>query len=93
MNTGKLPMSACNAFLLYLEVFGFDASTSKTPAEIRMALEKGICANIMAASTKTISGKAYGNMLLGIAGDRNDLEAAMSYLTAVEDVVAEEVDD
>lgn len=69
------------------------ADAAGTPLIARMALEKGICANIMAASTKTISGKAYGNMLLGIAGDRSDLEAAMAYLTAVEDVVAEEVDD
>lgn len=69
------------------------ADAAGTPLIARMAVEKGICANIKAASTKTIGGKAYGNMLLGISGDRATLEAAMAYLTEVEDVVAEEVTD
>ncbi len=69
------------------------ADAAGTPLIARMAIEKGICANIMAASTKTIGGKAYGNMLLGISGDKKMLENAISYLTEVEDVVVEEVAD
>lgn len=69
------------------------ADAAGTPLIARMALEKGICANIMAASTKTIGGMAYGNMLLGIAGNKKMLEDAMEYLTKVEDVVVEEVAD
>lgn len=69
------------------------ADAAGTPLIARMAIEKGICANIKAASTKTIGGKAYGNMLLGINGDDDVLQQAMDYLTAVQDVVAEEVDD
>ena len=69
------------------------ADAAGTPLIARMALEKGICANIMAASTKTIGGKAYGNMLLGISGDKKMLENAIAYLAEVEDVVVEEVAD
>ncbi|MBE6811701.1 MAG: ATP-binding cassette domain-containing protein [Ruminococcaceae bacterium] len=69
------------------------ADAAGTPLIARMALEKGICANIMAASTKTIGGKAYGNMLLGISGDKKMLDDAIDYLTKVEDVAVEEVAD
>ncbi len=69
------------------------ADAAGTPLIARMALEKGICANIMAASTKTIGGKAYGNMLLGISGDKKMLDDAIAYLTKVEDVAVEEVAD
>lgn len=69
------------------------ADAAGTPLIARMALEKGICANIMAASTKTIGGKAYGNMLLGISGDKKMLDDAICYLTEVEEVVVEEVAD
>ena len=69
------------------------ADAAGTPLIARMALEKEICANIMAASTKTIGGKAYGNMLLGISGDKQMLDDAIEYLTEVEDVVVEEVAD
>lgn len=69
------------------------ADAAGTPLIARMALEKGICANIMAASTKTIGGKAYGNMLLGISGDKKMLENAIAYLAEVEDVIVEEVAD
>ena len=69
------------------------ADAAGTPLIARMALEKKICANIMAASTKTIGGKAYGNMLLGISGDKQMLDDAIEYLTEVEDVVVEEVAD
>lgn len=69
---------------------GADAAT--TPLIAMLATEKNIFANIMAASTKTISGKAYGNMILGIKGDEITVNEAISYLTEVADVTAEEVD-
>lgn len=57
----------------------------------KMAVEKGIEANIAYASTKNISGKAYGSMLLGIAGDEKDVRTAIDYITGTPDVLAEEV--
>jgi D-methionine transport system ATP-binding protein len=47
----------------------------------------------MAASTKSIGDKAYGSMMLGISGGREKLEEALSYLSEIEDITAEEVTD
>ena len=69
------------------------AQAAKTPLIATMAAEKGIYANIMAASTKSIGDKAYGSMMLGISGGREKLEEALSYLSEIEDVTAEEVKD
>ena len=67
------------------------ADAAKTPLIAQMAIEKGILANIMAASTKTIGGKAYGNMLLGISGSEAECRRAVEYLSSVKDIAVEEV--
>ena len=36
----KPPMSMCDAFLIYLEVIGYEASTSKTPSEFKQDMRK-----------------------------------------------------
>ncbi|MBO5396945.1 MAG: ATP-binding cassette domain-containing protein [Clostridia bacterium] len=69
------------------------AQAAKTPLIATMAAEKGIYANIMAASTKSIGDKAYGSMMLGISGGREKLREALSYLSSIEDITAEEVTD
>lgn len=69
------------------------AQAAKTPLIATMAAEKGIYANIMAASTKSIGDKAYGSMMLGISGGREKLCEALSYLSSIEDITAEEVTD
>lgn len=56
-----------------------------------MAVEKGIEANIAYASTKSIGGKAYGSMLLGVPDDEKAVHTAIQYLTDTPDVLAEEV--
>lgn len=73
-------------------VFNGSMST-KTPLIAKMAVEKGIEANIAFASTRNIGGKAYGSMLLGINGDDGLVQKAIDYLTATPDVFAEEVTD
>ena len=67
------------------------AAATGTPLIARMAVQKGIEANIAYASTKSINGKVYGSMLLGIAGDDNNVNSAIEYLTHMPDVIAEEV--
>ncbi len=67
------------------------ANAANSPLIARMAVEKGIYANILAASTKTIGSKAYGSMLLGISGGEEKLREAISYLAEIEDITAEEV--
>ena len=66
------------------------ASTTSTPLIARMAMEKGILANILAASIKTISEKEYGSMVLEVP-DQESLNAALSYLSGTPEIVAEEV--
>ncbi len=69
------------------------SQAAKTPLIAMMAAEKGIYANIMAASTKSIGDKAYGSMLLSISGGEEKLRAALSYLSEIDDITAEEVRD
>ena len=69
------------------------AASAKTPLIATMAAEKGIYANIMAASTKSIGDKAYGSMMLGISGGEEKLREALEYLRSIKDITAEEVRD
>ncbi len=63
------------------------------PLITQMAIDKGIAANILAASTKIIGDKVYGNMLLGLPDSDETFYAAKEYLTKITDVIAEEVTD
>ena len=68
------------------------AKATKTPLIAQMALDCGITASILGASTKGIGEKAYGNMLLGIPGGNAELQRAMDYLRSIPDIFVEEVD-
>ena len=68
------------------------ANATNTPLIAKLAIEKNIEANILSANTKTIEGKSYGNMLLGISGSQDTVKEAISYLSEVGDVIIEEVD-
>lgn len=68
------------------------AFAAKSPLITQMAIDIGIAANIMYASTRIISGKVYGNMILDIPGDEKELQRATDYLTAVHDIIIEEVE-
>lgn len=71
-------------------VFGGAAAT-KTPLIAQMAIDKNIAASILYASTRSICGRVYGNMLLGIPGGREQLDSALTYLKGIPDIFAEEV--
>ena len=68
------------------------AKATKTPLIAQMALDCGITASILGASTKGIGEKAYGNMLLGIPGGDAELQRTMDYLRSIPDIFVEEVD-
>ncbi len=68
------------------------ARAANTPSIARMAVEKGIEANIAYASTKSIGGKVYGSMLLGLPNDKRLVLEAIEYLTQIQDIIVEEVD-
>ncbi|MCI7085287.1 ATP-binding cassette domain-containing protein [bacterium] len=67
------------------------ANATDTPLIAKMAAEKGVFANILSASTKSIGDKAYGNMLLSFPNDENTLESAKEYLNSMDGLIAEEV--
>ena len=67
------------------------ADAANTPLIAKLAMETHIAANILGANTKSIEGKAYGNMLLGISGDENTLQQAIAYLQKIDDIIVEEV--
>ncbi len=69
------------------------AIATRTPLIAKMAMEEQIAASILSASTRSIGDKAYGNMLLGIAGDEHMVRRAMEYLGSIQDVLVEEVTD
>ena len=56
------------------------AKVADTPLIAKMAMEEGIAANILAAQTKCIGDKVFGNMLLDISGGETELEKAINYL-------------
>lgn len=67
------------------------AGATGTPLIAKMAIEQNIAASILSASTRSIGDKAYGNMLLGIPGDENELKKAINYLQSIPDIYVEEV--
>ena len=67
------------------------ASATQTPLIAKMAMEENIIASILFASTRSIGDKAYGNMLLGISGGKEQIEKAIAYLRRIPDIHAEEV--
>ena len=54
-----------------------------------MAVDEGICASILSASTRTIGDKMYGNMLLGVKEDQAD--RALAYLKQMPGITVQEV--
>ena len=68
------------------------ANATNTPIIAEMAMKKGIAASILSASTKSIGEKAYGNMLLGIEDNDDTVGSALSYLSELDNVTAQEVD-
>ena len=67
------------------------ADAAGAPLIARMAVEKGVEANILYASARTIGDKVYGSMLLGLPAGAGQLQTARDYLTGVSNVVLEEV--
>lgn len=67
------------------------ASATQTPLIAKMAMEENILASILFASTRSLGDKAYGNMLLGISGGKEQMEKAVAYLRRIPDIHVEEV--
>ena len=68
------------------------AESTGAPLIASLAMDKGIAANIMSASTKTIGGKAYGKMLLGIPDEGDNVKTVLEYLGNSDGIIAEVVE-
>ena len=66
-----------------------DAKTTGVPLVSRLAVECGIMANVISATTQAISEEVYGGMLLGIPAGQ--FERAMEFLHAFPNIQFEEV--
>lgn len=63
------------------------AAVAGTPIIARMAMDKKLEANILYAQTKCIGDKVFGNMILGINGGGEQLEAAVEYLENIPNII------
>ncbi len=57
------------------------AEATAKPLIASMAIDRNIAANILSATTRTLDGKIYGNMLLSIPGGPDTLAKAVKYLS------------
>ena len=69
------------------------APAAKEPLIARMAMEAGIAASILGASTRSVGDRAYGYILLEIPGGPDELARAVKFLCETPDVTVQvEVD-
>lgn len=66
-----------------------DSETTESPLIAELAMSLGIPASILFASARTVGGKAYGKMLLGIENRGDNVEKALSFLNEKDGVIAE----
>ncbi len=59
------------------------------PLIARMAIDCGIAASILGASTRSVGDRAYGYMLLDIPGGPEDLAKAVGYLSRIPDITVQ----
>lgn len=69
------------------------ADAAGEPLIARLAMELHIAASILAATTKNIGGRMFGNMLLSVPDEGDTVERTLAYLKGVPDMVAEEVEE
>jgi D-methionine transport system ATP-binding protein len=69
-----------------------DAEATDSPLIASLAMEKGIAASILFASTKSVGGRAFGKMLLGIPDEGDKVRDALDYLNSVSGIAAQVVE-
>ena len=63
--------------------------TTNKPLIASMAMDCGIAANILGASTRTVGKREYGYMLLEIPGGPDELARALKYISDVPNVTVQ----
>ena len=70
----------------------FNGGTVYDPLIASLAIDCGVKVTILGADTRTIDGKAFGTMLLGLPDDPNEAAKALSYIRSQPNITAEEVE-
>ena len=83
-------LSAAEGETLVRVVFN-GAEAVSSPLIATLAMEHNIAVNIHHASTRSIEGKAYGNMLLGIPGGEESLKRALDFFKTIPNIIVEEI--
>lgn len=65
------------------------AIASREPLIAKMAIDCGILASILGASTRSVGDRAYGYILLEIPGTPEDMAKAVSYLSKIPDIAVQ----
>ena len=65
------------------------AVASREPLIAKMAVDCGIMASILGASTRSVGDRAYGYMLLDIPGSPEEMAKAVTYLSATPDITVQ----
>ena len=65
------------------------AVASREPMIAKMAVDCGILASILGASTRSIGDRAYGYMILDIPGGPDELATAVKYLSSKENITVQ----
>lgn len=65
------------------------APSARTPLLAQMAIQCGIAASILSASTRSVGDRVYGYMLLEIPGGPDDLAHAVKFLRETPDVTVQ----
>ncbi len=87
MAEGMDVMGAAHQQMVRLVFHGAAAATK--PLIANMAIDCGLAANILSATTRTLGGKVYGNMLLNIPGGPDELATAVKYMSATPNVTVQ----
>ena len=71
----------------------FNGAAAGEPIISTLAIEQGVCLNVVSADTRTIGEKVFGSMVLGLPEDETEAASALIYLRDLNGVTAEEVTD
>ena len=71
----------------------FNGSAAGEPIISTLAIQQGVCLNVVNADTRTIGERVFGSMVLGLPADETEAARALVYLRDLNGVTAEEVTD
>ena len=71
----------------------FNGSAAGEPIISTLAIQQGVCLNVVSADTRTIGERVFGSMVLGLPADETEAARALVYLRDLNGVTAEEVTD